>query len=131
MHLGNYMATLYEKLGGKDAVDIAVDKFYGHVLNDKRIKHFFDNVDMEKQRGHQKAFLTYAFGGSSQYNGKQMREAHQYLVEKMGLNSEHFNAVVENLVKTLKELGISDELIQEVGAIAAAAEHKRDVLNQS
>ncbi|MCJ8282710.1 MAG: group 1 truncated hemoglobin [Rivularia sp. ALOHA_DT_140] len=125
------MATLYEKLGGKDAVDIAVDKFYGHVLNDKRIKHFFDNVDMEKQRGHQKAFLTYAFGGSSQYNGKQMREAHQYLVEKMGLNSEHFNAVVENLVKTLKELGISDELIQEVGAIAAAAEHKRDVLNQS
>ncbi len=70
------MATLYEKLGGKDAVDIAVDKFYGHILNDERIKHFFENVDMKKQREHQKAFLTYAFGGSSHYDGKMMREAH-------------------------------------------------------
>ena len=123
------MTTLYEKLGGKDAVDIAVDKFYGYVLNDERIKHFFDKVDMEKQRGHQKAFLTYAFGGASHYDGKMMREAHKHLVEEMGLKVEHFDAVVENLVKTLKELGISDELIQEVGAIAAAPEHKKDVLN--
>lgn len=124
------MATLYEKLGGKDAVDIAVDKFYEHILIDERIKHFFDNVDMEKQRGHQKAFLTYAFGGSSVYDGKTMRNAHKHLVEEMGLKAEHFDAVVENLVKTLKELGLSDELIQEVGAVAAAPEHKKDVLNR-
>ncbi|MEL7244735.1 MAG: group 1 truncated hemoglobin [Cyanobacteria bacterium J06573_2] len=124
------MTTLYEKLGGKDAVDIAVDKFYEHVLNDERIKHFFDNVDMEKQRGHQRAFLTYAFGGSSVYDGKTMRNAHKNLVEEMGLNEQHFDAVVENLVKTLKELGISDELIQEVGAVAAGYEHKQDVLNR-
>ncbi len=124
------MATLYEKLGGKDAVDIAVDKFYEHILNDVRIKHFFANVDMKKQREHQKSFLTYAFGGSSTYDGKKMREAHKYLVEEMGLNGEHFDAVVENLVKTLKELGISDQLIQEVGAVAAAPSHKMDVLNR-
>ncbi|BAY83889.1 cyanoglobin [Calothrix parasitica NIES-267] len=124
------MTTLYENLGGKDAVNIAVDKFYGHVLNDERIKHFFDDIDMEKQRGHQKAFLTYAFGGSSTYDGKTMRESHKHLVEDMGLNGEHFDAVVENLVKTLQELGISDELIQEVGAVAAAREHKMDVLNR-
>lgn len=123
------MTTLYEKLGGKDAVDIAVDKFYEHVLNDERIKHFFDSVDMEKQRGHQKAFLTYAFGGSSTYDGKMMREAHKHLVEEMGLKAEHFDAVVENFVITLQELGISDELVQEVGAVAAAPEHKMDVLN--
>ena len=123
------MTTLYEKLGGKDAVDIAVDKFYEHILNDERIKHFFENVDMKKQREHQKAFLTYAFGGSSVYDGKTMRKAHKHLVEEMGLNGKHFDAVVENLVKTLQELGISDELIQEVGAVAAAPGHKRDVLN--
>ncbi len=123
------MTTLYEKLGGKDAVDIAVDKFYEHILNDERINHFFANVDMKKQREHQKAFLTYAFGGSSVYDGKTMRKAHKHLVEEMGLNGKHFDAVVENLVKTLQELGISDELIQEVGAVAAAPGHKRDVLN--
>lgn len=125
------MASLYEKLGGKAAVEIAVDKFYERVLIDERIKHFFANVDMKKQRGHQKAFLTYAFGGAPQYEGNMMREAHQHLVEGMGLNGEHFDAVVENLVETLKELGISDELIGEVAAIAAAPAHKRDVLNQS
>jgi len=52
------LTTLYEKLGGKDAVNIAVDKFYEHVINDERIKHFFDEVDMKKQRGHQNIFLT-------------------------------------------------------------------------
>ncbi len=58
-----------------------------------------------------------------------MREAHKHLVENMELNGGHFDAVVENLVATLKELGISDDLIGEVAASAAAPEHKKDVLN--
>lgn len=124
------MNTLYEKLGGKAAVEATVDKFYDRVLNDSRIKHFFDNVDMPRQREHQKIFLTYAFGGAVHYDGKTMRTAHKHLVEDMGLSSEHFDAVAENLVATLKELGVSDELIAEVAAVAAAPAHKRDVLNQ-
>lgn len=63
------MTTLFEKLGGKAAVDLAVDRFYERVLNDERIKHFFENVDMNRQRGHQKAFLTYAFGGAALPSG--------------------------------------------------------------
>lgn len=125
------MTTLFEKLGGKAAVDLAVDRFYERVLNDERVSHFFENVDMNRQRGHQKAFLTYAFGGAPQYGGSMMREAHKHLVEGMGLNGGHFDAVVENLVETLKELGISDELIGEVAAVAAAPEHRREVLNHS
>lgn len=124
------MPTLFEKLGGERAVDLAVDKFYERVLNDQRIKHFFENVDMNKQKSHQKAFLTFAFGGATQYDGKTMREAHKYLVEDMGLNGEHFNAVIENLVETLKELGIADELVGEVKAVATAPNHKKEVLNR-
>ena len=124
------MATLFDKLGGKAAVDLAVDKFYEKVLSDERIKHFFEGVDMVKQRSHQKAFLTYAFGGTSKYDGRYMREAHQDLVEKRGLSGEHFDAVAENLLETLKEMGISQELRNEVAAIAAAPQHKKDVLNQ-
>jgi hemoglobin len=52
------MTTLFEKLGGAAGVDLAVDKFYERVLQDDRIKHFFANVDMTKQRQHQKDFLT-------------------------------------------------------------------------
>lgn len=124
------MATLFEKLGGAEAVNLAVDKFYQRVLEDDRIKHFFANVDMVKQREHQKAFLTYAFGGTHHYEGRYMREAHKELVEKHGLSSEHFDAVAENLMETLKEMGVPDDLLQEVAAVAAAPEHKKDVLNQ-
>ncbi|MEG3435732.1 group 1 truncated hemoglobin [Pannus brasiliensis CCIBt3594] len=124
------MATLFEQLGGKDAVDLAVDKFYDRVLNDERINRFFVNVDMAKQRRHQKAFLTYVFGGSEGYDGRSLRNAHKRLVEEMGLQSEHFDAVIEDLVLTLQEIGVPDELIGRVGEIANTTETKKEVLNQ-
>lgn len=124
------MTTLFEKLGGSDAVNLAVDKFYERVLQDDRIKHFFANVDMVKQRAHQKAFFTYAFGGTDKYDGRYMREAQKELVKKHGLNSEHFDAVAEDLMETFKEMGVPDELLAEVAAVAAAPQHKKDVLNQ-
>ena len=124
------MTTLYEQLGGATAVDLAVDKFYERVLRDDRIKHFFANVDMVKQRAHQKAFLTYAFGGTDKYDGRYMREAHKELVENQGLTTEHFDAVAEDLMLSLEELGVSEELRAQVAAIAAAPKHKKDVLNQ-
>lgn len=124
------MTTLFEKLGGAEAVDLAVDKFYARVLADDRVKQFFVDTDMQKQREHQKAFLTYAFGGSGQYNGRYMREAHEELVTKQGLAGEHFDAIAENLLATLKDMGVSEELRAEVAAVAAAPQHKKDVLNQ-
>lgn len=124
------MATLFEQLGGAAAVDLAVDKFYDRVLNDDRIKHFFTDMDMVKQRGHQKAFLTYAFGGTDKYSGRDMREAHKALVSQAGLNASHFDAVAEDLMLTLEEMGVSEELRAQVAAIAAAPQHKADVLNQ-
>lgn len=57
------MSSLYEQLGGQPAVDAAVDIFYRKVLSDDRISHFFEGVDMDRQIGKQKAFLTMAFGG--------------------------------------------------------------------
>jgi hemoglobin len=84
---------------------------------------------MQKQRMHQKAFLTYAFGGTDKYDGRYMREAHKELVEKQGLNGTHFDAVAEDLMITLKEMGVSDDLLEEVAAVAAAPQHKKDVLN--
>ncbi|NJR62121.1 MAG: group 1 truncated hemoglobin [Cyanobacteria bacterium CRU_2_1] len=124
------MKALFEKLGGSDSVELVVDKFYDRVLHDERIKHFFDGVDMNRQRAHQRAFLTYAFGGASHYNGRHLRAAHQELVTEKGLSSEHFDAVAEDLVETLKEMGVSQELIDEVAAVVADPQNKQDVLNQ-
>ena len=124
------MATLFEKLGGKEAVNLTVDKFYERVLNDDRVKHFFEGIDMKKQRNHQKNFMTYAFGGASHFDGRSMRDAHKRLVEDMGLSDEHFDAIAENLVTTLKELGISQDLIDEVATVVGSVQHRNDVLNR-
>jgi len=119
--------TLYQRLGGKDAIDAAVDIFYGKVLSDDRIKHFFDSIDMDKQRGKQKAFLAFAFGGPVKYTGKDMRDGHAHLLEK-GLNDSHFDAVGENLAATLKELNVPQEMSDEVLAIAEST--RDDVLGR-
>jgi hemoglobin len=116
--------SLFERLGGAGAVDAAVDIFYRKVLADDRISHFFDSVDMERQHQKQKAFLTMAFGGPNQYSGLDMRKAHAH----MKLTEVHYNAVIENLAATLKELGVPDSAIGEVAAVAATV--KDDVLNK-
>lgn len=118
---------LYEEVGGAGAVNAAVDIFYRKVLKDDRIKRFFDDVDMTKQAAKQKAFLTMAFGGPNNYTGLDMRQGHAHLV-KRGLNDSHFDAVVENLVATLKELKVPDPLIAKIGAICEST--RKDVLGK-
>ncbi len=112
------MTSLYEQLGGEAAIDAAVDLFYVKVLADNRIKHFFAGTDMAKQARMQKGFLTFAFGGPNKYTGKGMAAAHKKLVEEKGLNDSHYDAVVENLGATLKELGVADDLIAQAAGVA-------------
>jgi len=116
--------SVYEKIGGAAAVEAAVDIFYRKVLVDDRISHFFDSVDMDAQIAKQKAFLTMAFGGPNSYSGKDMRAAHKH----MNLTEEHFTAVAENLIATLKELSVPEDAINEIVAIAVSV--KDDVLNR-
>lgn len=122
------MTPLYERLGGERAIDAAVDLFYDKVLADARINHFFTDTEMDRQRGHQKRFLTFAFGGMPGYDGRSMREAHAPLVAKLGLNDTHFDAVVENLGAALLELGVDPQLIDEAAAIAESV--RNDVLGR-
>ena len=119
--------SLYSEIGGDAAVNAAVDIFYRKVLKDDRIKRFFDDVDMEKQAAKQKAFLTMAFGGPNNYTGLDMRKGHEHLV-KRGLNDTHFDAVVEDLAATLKELKVSDALIGQVAALCETT--RKDVLGK-
>jgi len=119
--------SLFERIGGEAAVNAAVEIFYRKVLADERINSFFEGVDMDKQAAKQKAFLTMAFGGPNNYTGEDMRKGHAHLVEK-GLNDSHFDAVMENLGATLKELNVPDELIAEAAAIAEST--RNDVLGK-
>ncbi len=119
--------SLYERIGGEAAVDAAVELFYRKVLADYRINRFFDKTDMDQQIAKQKAFFTMAFGGPNNYSGSDMRSAHARLV-KMGLNDSHFDAVMEHLGATMKELNVPDELIGEAAAIAEST--RKDILGK-
>lgn len=116
--------SLYQKLGGHAALNAVVDAFYVKVLADERIKHHFEDINMDKQARRQKAFLAAAFGGPVAWTGKDMRKAHVDLK----LTEADFNAVAENLVSTLKDFKVKQELIDQVVAIALSV--KNDVLNK-
>ena len=143
--------SLYQRLGGADAIDKAVHLFYEKVLADDRIKHFFKGVDMQRQARMQKAFMTYAFGGPENYTGRDLTAAHARLIKAKrfsrarckqlqyrayclqrfpgSLNGSHFDAVMEDLGATLKELGVDSELIQEAAAIVERT--RDDVLGRT
>ena len=120
--------SLFERLGGQDAVNTAVDIFYRKILTDERVNDFFDDIDMDQQILKHKGFLTMVFGGPNQYSGKSMREGHTHLL-KRGLNDTHVDIVIEHLGATLKELGATAEDIERVATIANSV--RDDVLGRS
>ena len=95
--------TLYDNLGGQQAIELVVDDFYKRVLADESVNHFFADTDMAKQRRHQTAFISYALGGSKQYKGRSMEIAHTGL----NLQPEHFEAIVKHLDEALAVYGVS------------------------
>ena len=54
--------TLYEKLGGEESISKVVDYFYGLVLKDNTVNHYFKETDMDKQRKHQTKFISFGKG---------------------------------------------------------------------
>ena len=71
--------------------------------------------------------VTMAMGGPNNYSGMDMRKGHARLVAR-GLNDSHFDAVVEDLGATLKELKVPQELINEIAALCETT--RKDVLGK-
>lgn len=107
--------TIYDEIGGADAVAAAVDNFYDRVLADPELTHFFSDVDLKKLYGHQRAFIGAALGGPASYSGRGMRQAHA----RLDIRPAHFDAVVGHLVATLTELGVPGPTIEAIGATLA------------
>lgn len=116
--------SLYQRLGGKAALDAAVDLFYVKLLADERVNFLFDAVNMKSQIRKQKEFLAAAFGSPVAWTGKDLREAHANL----DLREADFTAIAENLQAALVELKLDEKLVAEVMSIAGSA--KDAVLNR-
>ncbi len=100
--------TLYDTIGGAEAIGKVVDYFYDLVLADDTVNHFFTNTDMEMQRDHQTKFISFALGGPNQYSGDSMEKVH----EGMNIQPVHFEAIVKHLHDALAHFGVEESDIQ-------------------
>jgi len=121
------MSSIYEQLGGGPAIQAAVEDFYRRVLADEELAPYFDDIDMDRQMAKQAAFLTMVTGGPNQYTGRDMRAAHAKLVER-GIGDRHVDLVIKHLGETLSSLGVADDLVAQVAAVAESA--RNDVLSR-
>ncbi|HEX6240756.1 MAG TPA: group 1 truncated hemoglobin [Polyangiales bacterium] len=112
-------ASLYQRVGGENAILAAATLFYDKVLSDPELAPFFADLDMEQQVRKQVAFMSWAFGGPERYQYRPLREAHAG-VREQGLNGSHFDRVAQHLTATLQELGLEPELISEAMGIVAS-----------
>ncbi|WP_416838717.1 group I truncated hemoglobin [Haloferax sp. DFSO52] len=110
--------SLYERLGGKDAIKAVVEEFYDRMLSDERVAHYFDDVDMARQKAHQTQFISSVTGGPVEYTGADMREAHDHL----GLSRTDFEVTAGHLQATLESFDIPEDDIEEVMTAVAGLE---------
>lgn len=102
--------SVFDNIGGDPAVAAAVDSFYDRMLADPLIAPWFDGMDVESIKSHQRAFLTVALGGPEAYDGRSMRSAHSGL----SITDEAYSRTIEHLSGALTDLGVEPDLVRTI-----------------
>lgn len=89
--------SLYDRLGGKEAITSVVDTFVANVGGDRRINGYFAGTDLGKLKMHLVNQICSASGGPCTYTGRTMKQTHA----GMGVTDAAFNALVEDLISAL------------------------------
>ena len=100
--------SLFDRLGGRAGITAVVDDFVANCAADTRINRFFAETAKDPKRmamfkSHLVDQLCEATGGPCKYTGKNMRDAHR----GMGISSADFDALVEDLVKSLTKFKVA------------------------
>lgn len=107
--------TLFERLGGKEAITAVVDEFATRVLADSRINQKFAQSDPVRLKAQLVDQICAATKGPCQYTGRDMKSTHT----NMGVTEGEFNALVEDLVGALDKFNVPEteknELLGELG----------------
>ncbi len=108
-------ASLYDRLGGKAAIEAVIEDFVRRCAEDDRINQKFVRTDIPRLKKMLVDQVCEATGGPCRYTGRDMRETH----DGMGVTAGEFDALVEDLVQTLDQFRVpkpeQDELL---GALA-------------
>ena len=120
----NAQASLYDRLGGYDAILAVTDDFIKNVAADKRINGFFAHTDIPAFRRKLADFLCVGTGGPCIYFARNMVSAHA----GMGVRNRDFTALVQDLGKTLKKFKVPQREQTELAAILAPM--KKDIVTR-
>ena len=110
--------TLYDRLGGLDAITAVVESFRDTVAADDRINLKFARTDLARLRQMLIDQVCEATGGPCKYRGRSMKEAHA----GMRVSKGEFDALVDDLVKTLNHFKVPSSEQSELLAILGPLE---------
>lgn len=116
--------SLYERLGGKPAIQAVVDDFIGNVAADPRINSFFAHTNISRLNIMLVNQICQISGGPCKYEGRSMKSAHS----GMGVKDSDFNALVGDLVKSLNKFNVPEKEKSEL--LSALAAMKGDIVAQ-
>jgi hemoglobin len=115
---------LYWRLGGQPAITAVVDDFVGNVAADRRINRFFAHADIGRLKFYLVQQICAGTGGPCIYTGRDMRSVHA----GMGIRSRHFNALVQDLGKTLNKFKVPAR--EQAELVAILAPMKKDIVTR-
>lgn len=104
------MNSLYEQIGGRQALHTLIDLFYYKVLLDPELKKKFDGADMVSLKQHQLEFLTCVFGGPEAYPIEKLHGVH----ENLHITDSQFEATCNHLREAMEEMSLEQHLIDDV-----------------
>jgi len=116
--------TLYERLGGMPAITAVVDDFVGNVARDRRINGFFAQTNIPRLKFLLVQQICQASGGPCIYTGRDMKSTHR----GMGIANRHFNALVQDLGRSLNKFRVPAREQREL--VAALAPLKKDIVER-
>jgi len=111
-------ATLYQRLGGYEAIAEGVDDFLKRMGEDERLRRFLEPLsdsDLRRVRQNTVDFLCEKTGGPCFYTGRDMAEAH----EGEGISAADWEQATELMVTTLDARGVQGGLRDEIGGFIA------------
>ncbi len=114
---GMAQKSLYDRLGGKPAIQAVVDDFIGNVAGDARINRRFASADIPRLKRQLVDQICEASGGPCKYMGANMVDAHR----GMNITEGEFTALVEDLIKSLDKFRVGapekNELLAALGGM--------------
>src|SRR5215813_1913953 len=105
--------SLYDRLGGYNAITAVVDDFVANVAADRRINRFFAKANIGRLKARLVEQICQGTGGPCIYTGGDMRSVHA----GMGIQNKHFNALVQDLGKSLNKFKVPAREQRELVAI--------------